>query len=91
VLIDAAAAGLPSVATSLPGSTDYIVKDGESGLLFPPGDVEALASAVDRLVSDASLRARMGEAARARSREFGFEGYVRCLRAFYVDVTGRAA
>jgi glycosyltransferase involved in cell wall biosynthesis len=88
VLIEATAAGLPVVATNLPGCTDYVVKDGETGFLVPPEDVDALTQAVERLVSDTALRAKMGQAARAQSKRFGFEDYCRNLKAFYVKVAG---
>jgi glycosyltransferase involved in cell wall biosynthesis len=88
VLNEATAAGLPAVATNLPGCTDYAVKDGETGFLVPPEDVGALTQAVERLVSDTALRAKMGQAARAHSRRFGFEDYCKQLKAFYLQVVG---
>jgi len=86
VLIEAVTAGLPVVATNLPGCTDYVVADGESGYLFPPENVDALTQAVERLVADPVLRARMGQAARAGSKRFGFGDYCRQLKAFYLSV-----
>ena len=88
VLIEATAAGLPTVATCLPGVTDYAVKDRETGLLFPPDDVDAMARAIEQLISDPTLRAKMGQAARAHSKRFGFEEYCRQLKAFYLLVAG---
>jgi phosphatidylinositol alpha 1,6-mannosyltransferase len=64
-LQEAAASGLPVVAPASGGPLD-LVADGSTGLLVPPGDADALASAVDRLASDPGLRARMGAAARER-------------------------
>jgi glycosyltransferase involved in cell wall biosynthesis len=90
VLIEAIAAGLPCVATYLRGSTDFMVADGETGFLFPPEDVDAMTQAVERLVSDLTLRAKMGQAAHAHSKRFGFENYRRLLRAFYLRVAGRS-
>ncbi len=89
VLIEATAAGIPVVATSLPGCTDYVVKEGETGFLFPPEDVDALTQAVERLVSDTALRAKMGQTARSHSQRFGFDEYRRQLKAFYLKVAGR--
>jgi glycosyltransferase involved in cell wall biosynthesis len=86
VLIEATAAGLPAVATNLPGITDTVVADGETGFLVPIGDVDAMARAVERLISDPSLRATMSTAARVRSRLFGFDEYCRRLKDFYLDV-----
>ena len=88
VLIEAAAAGLPVVATNLPGITDAVVADGESGFLIPMDDVGAIARAVERLISDPSLSATIGASARVRSRLFGFESYCRSLKDFYLHVMG---
>jgi glycosyltransferase involved in cell wall biosynthesis len=66
VLLDALALGKPVVVTDVGGSRDY-VRDGVTALLVPPGDADALARALLRLQSDASLRRRLGEAARAWS------------------------
>jgi glycosyltransferase involved in cell wall biosynthesis len=88
VLIEAAAAGLPAVVTNLHGITDCAVTDGETGILFPPDDIDALTQAVERLVTDPTLRAKMGQAARAHSKRFGFENYCGHLRSFYLKVAG---
>ena len=45
-------------------------EDGETGLLVPVGDVEATRAAVERALSDADLRRRIGTAARERVREY---------------------
>jgi glycosyltransferase involved in cell wall biosynthesis len=63
VLMEAAASGIPSVASALPG-VRTVVKDNETGLLVPPGDVDALASAINRLLVDTSCRQKMGATAR---------------------------
>jgi glycosyltransferase involved in cell wall biosynthesis len=61
VAIEALAAGRPVVATRVGGVPD-VVTDGEDGLLVEPGDVEALASALERLATDPELCRRLGEA-----------------------------
>lgn len=66
VVIEAGAAGLPTVATNIYGLTDAVV-DGVTGLLVEPRDAHKLAAAMCRLVEDASLRVAMGQAARTRS------------------------
>jgi glycosyltransferase involved in cell wall biosynthesis len=58
-LIEAAACARPIIATDVPGCRE-IVKHGESGLLVPRGDTDALADAIRRLVDDTDLRRRMG-------------------------------
>lgn len=64
-IIEAAACGLPCVASRIYGITDAVA-DGETGLLVPPGDVPALGQSLNRLVCDDSLRRQMGNAARVR-------------------------
>lgn len=63
VLMEAMASRLPVVATRVGGVAE-LVEDGVSGILVPPGDVEALIAAMDRLLGDPALRRRMGEAGR---------------------------
>lgn len=65
VFQEAAAAGLPAIGTRL-NAIPEIVADGETGLLVPPGDVDALAEALRALVSSPERRAAMGAAARRR-------------------------
>ena len=66
-LLDAMAAGKPIIA-SRTGGIPEVVANGETGLLVPPRDHEALAEAVVRMLNDAELRRGMGEAGRARAR-----------------------
>ncbi len=65
-VILAAACGIPSIGSRIYGSTDAII-DGQTGLLVPVGDVEALAEAMARLASDVDLRRRLGERALSRA------------------------
>ena len=67
-LVEAAAAGRPIVATDVAGCRE-VVRDGQEGILAPPGDTEAVAQALVKLAADPALRARMGAAAHARFRE----------------------
>ena len=70
VVLEAAAMGLPVVATNIPGVVDAL-KDGETGTLVPAGDAAALAAAIIRYVEDPDLRLRHGRAGRQRAlREF---------------------
>ena len=64
-LQEAAASGLPVVAPRAGGPID-LVDHGTTGLLFEPDDASALRIAVERLVADPGMRARMGEAGRRR-------------------------
>jgi glycosyltransferase involved in cell wall biosynthesis len=62
-LLEAAACGRPMVATDVPGCRE-IVRHGETGLLVPGDDVQALADAIETLAASQDLRARLGAAAR---------------------------
>jgi glycosyltransferase involved in cell wall biosynthesis len=62
-MLEAMAHGLPVVATDVPGNRD-LVEHGRTGLLVPPASAEALAAAIERVIGDAGLRARLGAAAR---------------------------
>ena len=61
-IIEAMASGLAVVATPVGAIEDIIVNE-ETGLLIPPGDVQALAVALERLIQDRVLRQRIGSAA----------------------------
>jgi glycosyltransferase involved in cell wall biosynthesis len=67
-VVEAMLAGAP-VAASYTGGIPSLLRDGEEGLLVPRGDAAALAGAVRRLLDDPDLAARLGAAARRRSRE----------------------
>jgi glycosyltransferase involved in cell wall biosynthesis len=85
-LLEAMAAGRAVVATRVGGNPEVIV-DGESGLLVPPRDPQALADAVLRLLRDPELARRMGEAARRRvEAEFTLPRMVRRLERLYDEL-----
>ncbi|MBK5913170.1 hypothetical protein CCR84_02325 [Rhodocyclus purpureus] len=65
VIIEAAAVGIPSIGTLIYGIADTIV-DNETGVLVSAGDVSALAEAITKMSTDASLRERMARAGRVR-------------------------
>jgi len=65
---EAMASGRPVVASAVGGLLDLVV-DGETGVLVEPRDVDALRAALERLLGDAELRGRMGQAGRERIRE----------------------
>lgn len=67
-LMEAAACGLPAVATAVSGVPE-LIEDGATGFVVPPGDDEAMATALARILRDRDLAARMGEAARQRAVE----------------------
>ncbi len=63
--VEAMAMQVPVVASRLGGLAE-VVEDGETGLLFPPGDHAQLLAALRSLITDSALRARMGQAGRQR-------------------------
>lgn len=65
VLLEAMSAGLPILSTDHSG-IPYTVLDGEQGLIVPPGDIEAIAEALGRLIAEPALRERLGAGGRAR-------------------------
>ena len=67
VLLEAMMFGVTVVASATGGMAE-IVEDGESGLLVPPGDSEALAAALERVLTDPLFRRRLGDAGRHRYR-----------------------
>ena len=74
VVIEAAAMGMPTLGTHIPGLVDAVV-DGETGLLVPHANSHELKKGLSRLVQDQNLRARLGEAAR-----------LRCLREYDTNI-----
>jgi glycosyltransferase involved in cell wall biosynthesis len=66
---EAMAVGLPVIATDTGGYRDF-VRHEENGLLVPPQNVSALASAITRLMTDAPLRAALGRRARSAGEQF---------------------
>jgi glycosyltransferase involved in cell wall biosynthesis len=86
-ILEGMAAGLAPVSSSLPGPREF-VRDGENGLLVPPGDAGALEAALERLLDDRPLLERLRSAAHASAQELtwrriaerNLELYERCLR-----------
>jgi phosphatidyl-myo-inositol alpha-mannosyltransferase len=72
VLAEAMAAGLPVVASDIPGFREVVRQDVE-GLLAPPGDAAALATALTRVLEDRGLRQRLGDAGRAKAERYRWE------------------
>jgi glycosyltransferase involved in cell wall biosynthesis len=77
--VEAMKLGVPVVAAAS-GGTLELVRDGETGLLYPPGDAEALAERIGRLAADPALASTLAGAAREWSRAtFTRERYARAL------------
>ncbi len=90
-LIEAAACGVPVVASAVSGVLE-VIKDGETGLLVPYGDEQRLASAVIALLQDAGRRTAMGRAARRLAEErFDADTWAARLRDIYRAALGWSA
>jgi glycosyltransferase involved in cell wall biosynthesis len=85
-LVEALALGLPVVATAV-GGTPEVVTDGLEGLLVPPSNPDQLASAIERLLADPELRARMSAAATERARHFDISRSVAEMESIYRTLT----
>jgi glycosyltransferase involved in cell wall biosynthesis len=88
VLLEGLRAGVPIVASDT-GGIPEVVRDGENGLLCPPGDPTAFAQAIDALLADARLRRRMGAAGRARAQAFSWDVLAPQVLAVYERACGR--
>jgi glycosyltransferase involved in cell wall biosynthesis len=89
VLVEAMGLGKPVVATTT-GGIPEVVADGETGLLVPPGDASALATAIARLVLQPEEAAALGEAGRSRPALFTFERMMRGYEAVYESILTRS-
>jgi glycosyltransferase involved in cell wall biosynthesis len=89
VALEAAASGIPTIASNLAGVSS-VVLDGETGLLVPPHDVKALTQALELLLVQVDVRERLGEAARKRAEaDFAWEPLVSTLEDVYRRVTAK--
>jgi glycosyltransferase involved in cell wall biosynthesis len=87
-ILEAMAAGLPVVATSVGGTPEVL--DDSCGALVPPRQPAALAAAVIKLVEDPERRASLGIAARRRAEtRFGLDRMVSEYRTLYDSLTRR--
>jgi glycosyltransferase involved in cell wall biosynthesis len=85
VAAEAMAAGKPVVASAVGGLAELVV-DGSTGILVPPGDVPALRNALERIVADAPLRARLGAAGRDRARLYSLDAAAAAWEQVFSDV-----
>lgn len=86
VLVEAMACGVPCVATRVGGAPDVVV-DGVTGRLVPYGDEKALAAALDEILSDRVLAARMGAAGQDRAfKEYAWDAVVDKTLALYREL-----
>jgi glycosyltransferase involved in cell wall biosynthesis len=92
VLLEAMAANVPVVSTSV-GGVPEMVEDNESALLVPPRDPQAMAAAINRMLEDDQLAQRLAtNAARLAADRYSPESYARSLVELYGSTaTGRAS
>ncbi|MBC7622397.1 MAG: glycosyltransferase family 4 protein [Aeromicrobium sp.] len=89
-LLEAAACGLPIIATNVPGCRE-ICRDGDNGILVPAKDSSALAAAIATLADDPALRAKMGKRSREiAEHEFSEEKVIRETLAIYAAALATA-
>ena len=85
-LFEYMAAGLAVIASAV-GQLEEVIKDGTNGLLVPPGDAAAMAIAIQRLIGDAPLRARLGQQAREDTEQkYSWKQYISRLERLYEAV-----
>jgi glycosyltransferase involved in cell wall biosynthesis len=85
------AAGRPIVATAV-GGTPQLIEDGVHGLLVAPGDAEAMARAISRILSNPDLASDLGESARLRAEtRYSRSAMLERFEEFYAALVGRHA
>jgi glycosyltransferase involved in cell wall biosynthesis len=86
VVMEAMSAGVPVVASDIPGNRELVVS-GETGYLVPLGDRAAYARLAHKILENPALRVRLGDAARERiAREFTVEAMVAAHAALYREL-----
>jgi phosphatidyl-myo-inositol alpha-mannosyltransferase len=87
VLLEAMAAGRAVVASDLPGYRG-VVRDGETGVLVPPGDPSALAAAIGAVLDDPARRAGLAAAGEAAAGAYDWASVTATLRDLYREAVG---
>lgn len=88
-VLEAGACGTPSVASDSPGLREAVL-DGKTGLLVPHGDIEALAGAIRRLVTDRALRLRLGEEAHRYAESLSWDATSAAIEQSLISVADGA-
>lgn len=84
-ILEAMALGLPMIGPDAKGIPE-LIRDGQNGYLFPPDDIDALASRMDQLYRDEGLRRRMSEAALRHAREHDLGHVIDQLENLYLSI-----
>jgi phosphatidylinositol alpha-mannosyltransferase len=90
VLQEAMAAGTPIVCSDIHGFKG-VVQRGRQAILVPPHDAKSLAAAIEELLADPALRARMGASGLERAQQFGWEHVTAKVDDYYGFVIRRLA
>jgi glycosyltransferase involved in cell wall biosynthesis len=85
VLVEAMAIGKPIVASDIGGIPD-LVKNGANGILFPPGNVDAMAEAIIKLLLDRELARKMGKEGEKGSLNYDTGAMVKKIEGLYEDL-----
>lgn len=89
-MIEAQAAARPVISTNVGGVAD-IIRDGVTGYITPPGDVEAFATAMIRLAGDDGLRAALAEAGRRHVQQtYSYQRLVNDMSRYYEELLDKA-
>ena len=92
VQLEAMAAGLPIVNTSLPTGVPHVARHGLEALTVPPSDPAALAAAIAQLLADRTLAQRLGAAGRRRATtEYDLQTFVKRIEEVYEQAVRAAA
>jgi len=90
VQLEAMAAGLPIVNTSLPTAVPHIARDDREAITVPVNDVPALKAAIEKILDDPALANRLGDAGRKRvQEEYSRERFQSRMKTIYDDVVQR--
>lgn len=88
-ILEAMASELPVIVTGVGGNPEVVTHE-MTGLIFNPGDLSALTANLARLVNNAELRQKLGEAARQRTlMEFGLDRMLASYEALYLNLAAR--
>jgi phosphatidylinositol alpha-mannosyltransferase len=90
VLVEAMAAGVPVVASDIPGYRE-VIRGGESGVLVPPGDSASLARAVSEVLTRGPASTEMVAAGRQAATEYSWDRVTGRIEAVYEQSAGQGA
>jgi glycosyltransferase involved in cell wall biosynthesis len=89
VIVEAMACGVPVIATDCPHGPAEIITHRKNGLLVPPADSRAMATAILELLQDQPMRRRLAAAGQARSLDFAAHRIARCHGALFQRLAGQ--